>query len=440
MTDTPRPNILYLHSHDTGRYVSPMGHAVPTPALQRLAEQGWLFRRAFCAAPTCSPSRAALLTGQSAHSSGMLGLAHRGFALTDPSQHLVSILQGAGYHTVVAGVQHVGEVGYDETLEPESRQAAHVSAAAEAFLDARAASGDDGPFFLDCGYGETHLPFPEMSDDDGRYLRVPDPLPDTPAIRRMTAGYHESVRRLDEGHGRVLAALERHGLADNTLVVCTTDHGVAFPGMKCHLTDHGMGVFLILRGPGGAGADFTGGRVSDALVSHVDVVPTICDVAGIEAPAHLQGESLTPLAAGTAASVRDELFAEVTYHAAYDPARAVRTDRYKLIRHFDDDMSTQVLPNCDDSLAKTEWMVHGWAERPIDRERLYDTVFDPNETDNLAGDPAHADVLQDLRARLQRWMEATRDPLLLGPVPAPAGAKINDKHGGSPNDEPRRVE
>ena len=280
------------------------------------------------------------------------------------------------------------------------------------------------------------MPFPERTDAEGRYLRVPDPLPDTPAIRRMMAGYHDSVAALDDGHGRVLRALERNGLADNTLVICTTDHGVPFPGMKCHLTDHGMGVFLIVRGPGG----FDGGRVCDALVSHVDVFPTLCEVAGIERPPHLDGVSLTPLVTGAAERVRDEVFAEVTFHAAYDPARAVRTDRYKLIRHFDDDMPTQVLPNCDDSLAKTEWLAHGWADRPIARERLYDTVFDPNESHNLAGDPACADVLQDLRQRLHRWMEATDDPLLRGPVPAPAGARINDKGGASPRDEPAVVE
>ena len=85
----PKPNILYIHSHDTGRYLQPYGHAIPTPNLQRLAEQGILFRRAYCAAPTCSPSRAALLTGQSPHSAGMLGLANRGFVLGrfQPAHH-----------------------------------------------------------------------------------------------------------------------------------------------------------------------------------------------------------------------------------------------------------------------------------------------------------------------------------------------------------------
>src|SRR3954452_13442592 len=126
----PAPNILYLHSHDTGRSIQPYGAPIATPQLQQLAEQGVLFRQAFSASPTCSPSRAALLTGQSSHSSGMLGLAHRGFALHDPRQHLAHTLRAAGYRTVLTGVQHVaapaeaGACGYDEI--PEGAGAAEV--------------------------------------------------------------------------------------------------------------------------------------------------------------------------------------------------------------------------------------------------------------------------------------------------------------------------
>ena len=98
-----RPNILYIHSHDTGRYVQPYGHAIPTPNIQRLAEQGVLFRKAFCAAPTCSPSRASLLTGQYAHCNGMLGLAHRGFSLYDYKQHLIHTLRKEGYKSALIG-------------------------------------------------------------------------------------------------------------------------------------------------------------------------------------------------------------------------------------------------------------------------------------------------------------------------------------------------
>ena len=94
---TDRPNILYLHSHDTGRYIQPYGHQVPTPNIQRLADQGMLFREAFCAAPTCSGSRACLLTGQWAHSNGMTGLAHRGWTLNDYSTTSLHTLRDAGY-------------------------------------------------------------------------------------------------------------------------------------------------------------------------------------------------------------------------------------------------------------------------------------------------------------------------------------------------------
>src|SRR5437763_3515461 len=102
-----RPNILYVHSHDTGRYVQPYGHAIPTPNIQRLAEQGILFRKAFCAAPTCSPSRASLLTGQYAHSTGMLGLEHRGFTMNHYTQHLLHTLRKEAYHWALISAKHL---------------------------------------------------------------------------------------------------------------------------------------------------------------------------------------------------------------------------------------------------------------------------------------------------------------------------------------------
>ena len=105
-----KPNIIYLHSHDTGRYVQPYGFGVQTPAIQRLADEGTMFRQAFCAAPTCSPSRASLLTGQYPHQNGMLGLAHRGtFALNDMKQHLVHTLKGGRLSDGFSWVAACGE-------------------------------------------------------------------------------------------------------------------------------------------------------------------------------------------------------------------------------------------------------------------------------------------------------------------------------------------
>ena len=416
-----RPNIIYLHSHDTGRYVEPYGYGIRTPNIQRLAEQGMLFRQAHNAAPTCSPSRAALLTGMCPHSAGQLGLVNRGFDLPDPRHHLVHTLRAAGYRTALAGVQHVRRdprtIGYDEILETGGRKARDVAPVAADFL----AAAPDQPFFLTVGCSETHREFPPPAPaDDARYLRPPAPLPDTPETRADMAAYQACVTALDQGIGMVLAALDAAGLADNTLVICTTDHGLAFPRMKCNLTDHGTGVMLILRGPGG----FSGGRVSDALVSQIDLFPTLCELLEIAPPAWLQGRSLLPLVRGEAEQINDAVFAEVNYHGQYEPQRMIRTERWKYIRRYLD-RPIPSLANCDNSPSKELLLRHGWGSLPMAEEQLYDLVFDPNEAANRAGDPRHADTLAELRARLTRWMEETDDPILDGPIPEPPGATIS---------------
>lgn len=430
-----RPNILYIHSHDSGRYLQPYGFPVPTPSLDRLAREGVLFRQAYSGAPTCSPSRAALLTGQPAHTSGMIGLAHRGFSLKDYRQHLVHTLRGAGYQSVLAGIQHVAAksetVGYHEILRPKSMSAVNVAPAAVEFLNRKPA----GPFFLDVGFFETHRKYPQPTPaDDPRYTQPPTPVPDTPQTRFDTASYHASARVLDNGVGRVLEALERNGLANNTLVISTTDHGLAFPGMKCNLEDFGWGVSLIVRGPGG----FTGGRVNDSLVSHVDVFPTLCEVLDVPRPAWLTGRSLLPLIRDEKKEINDAVFAEVTYHAAYEPKRAIRTKRWKYIRRYGD-RTTQVLPNCDDGPSKSLWLEHGWKNIQLPRESLFDLVFDPTERNNLAAGGAAREPLEELRTQLDTWMRATGDPLLNGPVPAPHGSKVNAADGVSPKETPVEI-
>ncbi len=426
-----KPNILYIHSHDTGRYLQPYGHAIPTPNLQRLAERGLLFRRAYCAAPTCSPSRAALLTGQAAHSAGMTGLANRGFVLGDFGQHIIHTLKAADYKSALAGIQHLTSaqfhrgaeaVGYDQVLTTERDQA---HSAAVDFIKAAPAQ----PFWLTVGFFETHREFPLEHDVNPAYVQPPACLPDTPSARQDMANYIAMAQTLDDKVGQVLRALDETGLRENTLVIYTTDHGLAFPGMKCNLTDHGIGVALIMQGPG----LFSGGRALDAMVSHIDIFPTLCDLLDIAPPPWLQGTSILPLLRGESDSIRDEVFAEVNYHAAYEPKRAVRTERYKYIRRYDN-RESPVLSNIDDGLAKSELLENGFAEQAPAPEQLYDTLLDPVERRNLIHDAEHADALADLRARLDRWMHATDDPLLRGRVPAPPGAQLNDPDGLSPRD------
>jgi N-sulfoglucosamine sulfohydrolase len=425
-----RPNILYIHSHDTGRYVQPYGYQVPTPNIQMLADQGVLFREAFCVAPTCSGSRASLLTGQYCHNNGMMGLAHRGWTLNDYGKHWVHTLREAGYRSVLIGEQHISTdphtIGFDRVVEMDSHRAEAVAPTTIETLHEQ----PEGPWFLSVGFFETHRSFfAPTSVRDTLYSLPPTGLPDTIASRRDTAAFKASARSLDQGIGAVLHALHDLELADDTLIICTTDHGVAFPNAKATLYDRGTGVMLLMRGPG-----FTGGKVVDAMVTHLDVYPTICELVGIrQPPSWLQGKSLMPLVKRETDHLHEAIFAETTYHAAYQPQRGVRTERWKYIRRFHD-YPHPVLANCDDSASKDLWVEGGWGEHFIPEEQLHDLLFDPNEGDNLAADPARVGVLAEMRVRLDTWMRETDDPLLNGQVLPPEGAMLNEQTQISPDD------
>jgi arylsulfatase A-like enzyme len=362
----------------------------------------------------------------------MLGLTPYGFALNDYSQHLVHALHREGYHSALTGVQHIAKdpnvIGYDEVLRPVYDKTIGqdgvfctvetVTPTAIEFLN----NAPPEPFFLAVGFYETHREYHSPGpNEDPRYTMPPYPIPDTPDTRQDMASFKATARVLDEGVAAVLDALDSSGLADNTLVICTTDHGIAFPSMKCNLTDHGIGVMLIMRGPGG----FGGGQVVDGLVSHVDLFPTLCDFLGIEAPSWLQGRSFMPLVRGDAGQINDEIFAESTFHATYEPQRAVRTKRWKYIRRYGDRHSP-VMPHCDNSSSKELWANNGWEGQYVASEELYDLLFDPVERRSVADDPSLKDVLTDMRARLDAWMMETDDPLLDGPVVAPPNAIVLD--------------
>lgn len=425
-----QPNILYIHSHDTGRYVQPYGYSVPTPNIQLLADQGTLFRRAFCAAPTCSGSRAALLTGQHCHNNGMNGLAHRGWELNDYGQHIVHPLKKAGYRTILIGEQHIsrdpGVIGYDEIHRLDNNLANMVAPSA-----LEAISNATEPFFMSVGFFETHRDFAAPNSvRDTLYSLPPQNLPDNLVTRHDMAAFKASVRSLDQGVGAVLNGLHMSGLADNTIVICTTDHGLAFPKAKATLLDGGIGVMMIVRGPGG----FYGGKVIDSMVTQLDLYPTLCEIAGAETPDFAQGKSLLPLVRGDVATLHENLFSEITWHAAYEPQRAVRTDRWKYIRRFDG-RDRPVLANVDDSATKDLLVGAGWGDRKVGEEQLYDLLLDPVEEKDLARDPDFADTLEDMRGRLEAWMVETDDPIRNGPMEPPPGVQINDPDQISP-DEP----
>jgi N-sulfoglucosamine sulfohydrolase len=433
-------NIIYFHTHDTGRYIQPYGYAVPAPNLQILAEEGTLFRQAFCTGPTCSPSRTGLLSGMAPHSAGMIGLAHRGFRMNNYSRHLASFLSRSGFETALCGVQHeasadqVELLGYSRDLSalnkekaPEARDLQAAKLAADFIQESH-----DKPFFASVGLFNTHravADFPETSHPvDPRYVMPPHPMYDTPQNRQDMAGFIASAAVVDQCVGIVWKALEQSGQLDKTVFIFTTDHGIAFPHMKCNLYDTGIGVSLIMRIPGMAN-----GQVIDSLVSQLDLFPTLCDLAGLAKPDWLQGTSLLPILNGSIDEVRSELFAEVTYHAAYEPMRCIRTSRYKLIRLYDDH-DEFVMPNIDDGFSKRFMVQHGIRERKRSKEMLFDLYLDPVERENLIEEPAYQTIAGQLSESLLNWMKQTDDPLLYGAqVPLPDGARANNRTDLNPS-------
>ncbi len=234
------------------------------------------------------------------------------------------------------------------------------------------------------------------------------------AAEEMTA-LEGAITRMDARAGRVLAALEKSGRADRALVVFTTDHGLAMPRAKCTLYDPGLEVALILRWPeGGIG----NGVVSSELVSNVDVLPPLLEAAGGNAPAGIQGHSFLPLLRGDAYEPRESIFAEKTFHSYYDPMRCVRSKRHKYIRNFETGFAVEVPADIQQGpIFRANPSLYS-TDRPNVVE-LYDLEADPLEEHNLAGSPNVRSLEEELSAELWKWMQATDDPLLNGPIASP---------------------
>lgn len=242
-------------------------------------------------------------------------------------------------------------------------------------------------------------------------------FPNTPELRADYAAFAQAVERLDDGMGRVFAALEKSGQADNTIVIATTDHAPGFPTYKANVSDKGLGVFLIIRAPG-----TESGLVYEPIVNHLDVFPTICELIGTDMPDWLQGSSLAPALRGDTTPLHEAIYGEANYHAAYEPQRSLRTAQYRYFERYSE-RTQPVRPNIDDSASKRYWLSTDPAYSP---RNLYDVIRDPLEQHNLADDPDHADVAHALSTQLHDWQQQVDDPLLTGTLVAPDMAEIND--------------
>lgn len=370
----------------------------------------------------------------------MLGLAHRGFSLNNYDRHLVPFLGTHGYNTVLCGVQHEGAgcfdhsngaatIGYAEditadvpwnesTVSPDGNATAawdreNVDRAVT-WLSSRKSTSPETPFFLSVGLYATHREFPTNSAVDPDLVRPLPTLPDTKETREDHSRFLEAIRNVDTSFGKVMGALERNGYSENTIVLFTTDHGVAQPYSKCNLNAAGQGVALTVRIPGMSPSQ----PFCDALVSTVDIFPTLIEILELETPPALQeaiqGRSFSHLFRNPTAEHREHVFGEVNFHTSYEPMRSVRTRRFNLVRNYDRHYPYVHLSNIDNSPAKDFLMAGGLAETEKSPVELYDLVLDPLERNNVVNDPRYGDTVQELNRVLSLWQEQTGDPLLRG--------------------------
>lgn len=427
------PNVVLIHSHDLGRHIGCYDRGVETPNLESLAAEGAVFENHFVAAPQCSPSRGSLHTGCYPHENGLLGLAHHGWSLDDDVDTLPQLLADAGYETHLFGLQHITDdpsaVGYQHDhsewrVTPTSAalldatRAETVADSVETFLDADAYRE---PFFASVGFFEAHRI--KVADsfrfDDGTYdpadpedVECPPFVPDGPGTREDLAELAGMVEAIDDAVGRVVDAVDDNGLREDTLVVFTTEHGIAFPRAKGCCYDGGIEASLLLRYPDVVAA----GTRHDELVSNVDVLPTILDLVEGAASVDVRGRSFLALAAGQEYLPREQVFAEMTWHDRYNPMRAVRTDRYKYIRNYWHLPAVTLTNDVFASDAGREVReAYYVSNRPY--EELYDLESDPYELENLAGTDGYEPIRAALERRLVNWMQQTDDPLLDGPIP-----------------------
>lgn len=434
-------NVVYINTHDSGRMLSPYGYDIPTDNLKKLAEDSLVFTNAFCAGPTCSPSRAALLTGVFPHQNGMLGLAQRGFSLYNPEKHLASFLKNHGYHTCLCGIQHeygwyldlekqgLHNMGYEEILTTDStpfkKEDLHIwdKNNADEVVKWLDNYSDDKPFFLAYGMHSTHRPYPiEVADCiDERYIVPPYPIKNNEENRHDHAQYMTTANYADQNIEKIIDALKRNNLYENSVIIFTTDHGLALPFNKCNLTDTGIGVSLIMRVPQAV----SNGKVTDSLVSQLDVFPTLCDLLSVKKPEYLVGKSFAEIFRDNKVEINKHIFAEINFHTSYEPVRCIRTDRYKYIKYYDKTWNKINLSNIDESVPKTFLMKNGLKEKIKYTEGLFDLYYDPAERNNLVNDSAYEDILNEMRELLYKKQEETEDPILRGALEIKKGYKVN---------------
>jgi arylsulfatase A-like enzyme len=418
-----RPNILWIIVDDMSANFSCYGEkTIQTPHVDRLAREGTRFSRAFVTAPVCSPCRSALITGMYQTSIGAQnhrsGRGSEKIHLPPGVEPVPVLFQRAGYHTSVGSWpsrgKALGKTDYNFEWNP-------------AMYDSNDWSGRKSgqPFFaqIQLAGGKLRDGNPQRVEPLRKQLgsatktedvKLPPYYPRDPVILDDWARYLDAARYTDKQVGEILQRLETEGIAGQTIVFFMTDHGISHARGKQFLYDEGLHVPLIARGPG-----IERGTVRVDLVAHIDLAATSLALAGIAVPAAMQGRNLlasNPRPRDAVFSARDRCDETVEH------LRSARTEHFKYIRNFLP-QRPHLQPNAYKDHKPTLIRLrelHGAGQLPelVEKilfaptraaEELYDLEKDPFEIQNLATNPAHRSALEELRRRLDRWMEETGD-------------------------------
>ncbi len=474
-------NIIFFITDDESPTLGCYGDTVAvTPRIDELAADGTVFLHASATTASCSASRSVVMSGLHNHANGQYGHAHDFHKFASwhnvVSLALPRVIANAGYRTAHIGKYHVApeEVYHFDTYLPAKgeRNPVEMAEKARAFLTTQ----DERPFFLYFGTADPHrgggedpsYPGPLKPDlfgnkpDKGSFpginevffdpakVPVPSFLPDTPECRSELAHYYQSCARVDQGVGRLIDILKEAGLYDKTLFVFTSDHGMAFPGGKTTVYEGGLRVPFVVRNP----YEPVRGVRSTALISHVDITPSLLDFAGgldpaTNAPKNMvsaaaywkdkpyattenrgprkgldryQGKSWIPILGKAEASHWETVFASHTFHEIqmYYPMRAIRDQEYKLIWNIAHGLP---YPFASDLWAASTWQAQ-WAkgmDAPYGKKtvgayvnrpafELYDLAKDPEESVNLAANPEYAEVLKRYQGKLKAFQREMDDP------------------------------
>lgn len=436
----PKPNILLIVSEDNGPDLGCYGvDEVHTPHLDELASQGIMFRNAFVTYSVCSPSRGTIYTGLYPHQNGQIGLATHNYSMYPDITTLPVYLKEAGYRTGCIGKIHVNpESAVPWDFRPggllnganfgKKKMPLYAEKAGE-FINA-----SDSLFFLMVNYPDAHYPLQETVEGLPTTLVAGEDLDgalpfvgaNSERLKLFTANYYNCMNRLDESVGMLLDELEKSGKEGNTLVIYLGDHGAQFSRGKCSNYEGALKVPFMIKWPGVVLEN----RKTDGLISTIDLLPTLLDVARMDIPEDLPGLSLkTFYKDNNPKKWRENIYADGAGSAAKFcfPRRSIRNDRYKLIHnliqdrdnphylsyanhinvHFSGGTEIEEIEASPENIREA----YGVWKNPPEFE-LYDLENDPNEFKNLSINPDFSEIQEDLKAQLLAWQKATEDPFL----------------------------